>query len=179
MSVTLQQHGDDESATVVEAVLVGLHPTAAAPAVLVATRGHPLHAALVALDPSYAVALTTLSKNDSHLLHSLQLGERRAPAVVCVGATPRATLYAVYALAEHLGARFTLNADILPEPDPALSLPPAGFSQTFTPRFSVRGLQPFHDFPMGLDFWRALATNMAKMKLCATLSLCFPPSVTF
>ena len=39
-----------------------------------------------------------------------------------------------------------------------------------TPRFSVRGLQPFHDFPMGPDFWqpqfwRALATNMGKMKM--------------
>ena len=47
---------------------------------------------------------------------------------------------------------------------------PEQIDRTWTPRFDVRGIQPFHDFPMGPDwwqppFWKALATNMVKLKL--------------
>ena len=90
------------------------------------------------------------------------------------------------------GAAFYLHGEVLPPPNPSLSLP-NNLRRTFTPRFEVRGLQPFRersnallcvrlpslirrvvlvadDFPMGPDwwqgpFWKSLSTNMAKLKL--------------
>jgi hypothetical protein len=104
-------------------------------------------------------------EGDAHIVHSQRVGG--ATLTVCAGATPRATLYAVYALLEALGARFSLSGDMLPPPDAALAPPTRPLRAT--PQFAQRGLQPFHDFPMGPDWWsrdfyKALATNMAKRK---------------
>jgi hypothetical protein len=112
------------------------------------------------------VALSTLA-GDEHIVHST-LFEGRV-VTVCSGATPRATLYAVYTLLERAGARFYLHGDVLPPPRATLTLG-AISSLVLSPRFEVRGLQPFHDFPMGPDwwnteYWAATATQMAKLKL--------------
>ncbi len=68
-----------------------------------------------------------------------------------VGGDDVGTLYAAYRFAERLGVRFYLNGDVIPD------LPlPAGFpivDETGNPLFSVRGIQPFHDFPEGPDWW--------------------------
>ena len=69
---------------------------------------------------------------------------------LCAGATPRAALYAVYTLLEAMGARFYLHGDVLPAPRAALELPSARLRGD--PAFSLRGIQPFHDFPMGPDW---------------------------
>lgn len=118
------------------------------PQVVVATQGHPIHAMLGSLDGSHSAAMGALGTgSDHHLVRSLRLSRRGSvgPVVVCAGATPRATLYAAYSLLEHLGARFYLHGDVLPAPNAALQLP-LDLSRTFTPRFAVRGLNPFHDF---------------------------------
>jgi hypothetical protein len=97
---------------------------------------------------------------------------------VCTGATPRAALYAIYrGLLRHLGARFYLHGDVLPSPHPSRALrlvhsadsnaAHPGLDAAGAPRFLWRGIQPFHDFPMGpdwwsLDFWRGLETQLAK-----------------
>jgi hypothetical protein len=117
------------------------------PQIIVASRTDTIHAALQRLDPAFGRLLAGLGKPDSHLVHQIDPKAATQPIVVCVGATPRATLYAVYSLLEILGARFYLHGDVLPEPNVLLRFP-AGLSRTFTPRFEVRGLQPFHDFPM-------------------------------
>lgn len=118
-------------------------------AVVTATRHHPIHSALRLWDSSFATALDAAEHRDSHLLHSLRAPRGGGTVVICTGASPRATLYAAYSLVEHLGVRFHLPGDVLPSPAANLALPPPGFSQPWTPRFTVRGLQPFHDFPMG------------------------------
>lgn len=138
------------------------------PVVVVATRGHAVHDWLGVMNSSYTRTLQELSKPDSHLITTVEIAQQGS-VLVCVGATPRGTLYAVYALMEHFGVRFYLDGDVIPARVDSLLLP-TGIHQLFTPRFEVRGLQPFHDFPMGPDFWqpqfwRALATNMAKMKM--------------
>jgi hypothetical protein len=102
---------------------------------------------------------------DSHLFAPL---DNNNQTVVCTGATPRAVLYSVYSLLESLGARFYLTGDVLPKPNPELRLPTS--LQFFEPIFLERGLQPFHDFPMGPDWWtsdyyKLTATQMSKMKM--------------
>ena len=131
--------------------------------VFVAHSAHAVAASLARRNGSLAAALGALTRPDAHLLHSVG-----ANAVLVTGKTGVATLYAAYALAEELGAGFYLHGEVLPPADPALRLPSA-LCRPFTPRFAVRGLQPFHDFPMGPDwwqrpFWKALSTNMVKMK---------------
>ena len=102
---------------------------------------------------------------DSHLFGPLDDSNQ---TIVCTGATPRAVLYAVYSLLESLGARFYLTGDVLPKPNNSLRLPST--IQFFDPVFKERGIQPFHDFPMGPDFWtlqffKFTATQMTKMKM--------------
>ena len=80
------------------------------------------------------------------------------------GLPPRATLCAVYSLMEHFGVHFSLNGDVVPDARDDLVLP-RDLHRVFTPRFSVQGLLPFHEFPMGPNLWRALVTNMVKSKL--------------
>ena len=104
---------------------------------------------------------------DEHIVHSATLNGRSI--TLCTGATPRATLYAVYTFLELLGARFYLHGDVLPYPNASLSFDGLN-SRLASPRFMTRGIQPFHDFPMGPDwwdasFWAATSTQMAKMKL--------------
>ena len=101
---------------------------------------------LEGVDSGFDTALEALAQDDSHLIHSLRMGDghghRTRPVLVCTGKTAVATLYSSYALLEHLGARFYLHGDVLPAVNTSLLLSlPAGFSRTFTPRFSRRGLQ--------------------------------------
>ena len=118
-------------------------------------------------------------------------------ATLClVGATPLATLYAAYELVSRMGAHFSLNGDALPPANADVRLPrfhlngsgttgdgDGGVGRTTgaggrnfgggglvaAPLYADRGLQPFHDFPMGPDwwqpeFWKALASQMAKLR---------------
>jgi hypothetical protein len=100
-----------------------------------------------------AAALDSL-RGDAHAVFTSAAAP--APVTVCTGSTPRATLYAVYSLLESLGARFALSGDLLPQPNAGLELPAAEAAPLLaSPIFSRRGLQPFHDFPMGPDWWSA------------------------
>ena len=71
--------------------------------------------------------------------------------LLVTGGDDVAVLYAAYRLAEHLGARFYLHGDVLPDELIRLALPP--FDERAKPIFALRGIQPFHDFPEGLDWW--------------------------
>lgn len=70
--------------------------------------------------------------------------------IVLSGNTDTAVLHAVYSAAEHLlGVRFLISSDVIPRL--SKRLPEAKY--VFSPRFSRRGLQPFHDFAVGPDWW--------------------------
>jgi hypothetical protein len=60
-------------------------------------------------------------------------------------------LYAAYRLAEHLGVRFYLHGDVVPDAQAAFELPQ--LDEVRRPLFEHRGSQPFHDFPEGPDWW--------------------------
>jgi hypothetical protein len=71
--------------------------------------------------------------------------------VAITGGGGSGTLYGVYRLAERMGVRFYLHGDVIPDERVPLAFPE--FSEDGHPLFSVRGLQPFHDFAEGPDWW--------------------------
>lgn len=71
--------------------------------------------------------------------------------LVVSGADADATLLAAYRYAEKIGVGFDLAGDAIPDARVELSL--SGFDEVGRPLFETRGIQPFHDFLQGPDFW--------------------------
>jgi len=88
-------------------------------------------------------------KPEQYSLKSVEKDGRRI--VYIVGGDDAGTLYGAYRFAEHLGVRFYLHGDVVPDRQVALQLPVV--DEIRKPLFSVRGIQPFHDFPEGPDWW--------------------------
>src|ERR1035437_10355550 len=85
-----------------------------------------------------------------------------------VGGDEVGTLYGAYRLAEKLGVRFGLDEDVVP--DERLTGDWPEVNETGKPRFALRGLQPFHDFTVGPDWWnlqdyKSVLLQMAKLRL--------------
>ena len=85
-----------------------------------------------------------------------------------VGGDATGTLYGAYRFAEKLGVRFALDEDILPD-EPLSGAWPV-LDETGKPRFALRGLQPFHDFSVGPDWWNLqdyqnVLSQMAKLRM--------------
>ncbi len=85
-----------------------------------------------------------------------------------VGGDETGTLYGAYRFAEKLGVRFALDEDILPD-EPLNDAWPL-LDETGKPRFSLRGLQPFHDFSVGPDWWNLqdyqhVLSQMVKLRM--------------
>jgi hypothetical protein len=89
--------------------------------------------------------------SDQYLLKTVEHQGR--PLLVLSGGYPVGPLYAAYRLAEHLGVRFYLHGDVVPDEPIELKMPE--LDQTAEPLFDRRGIQPFHDFPEGPDWWNA------------------------
>jgi hypothetical protein len=84
------------------------------------------------------------------------------------GGSEVAVLYGAYAFAEKLGVRFYLHGDVVPDGKIPFALPK--LDETVNPIFNIRGIQPFHDFPEGPDWWttddyRAYIAQLAKMRM--------------
>ena len=79
------------------------------------------------------------------------LSEAGRSVALVVGGSDVATLYAAYRFAEHLGVRFYLHGDVVPDTRVPLEIPSLDEHQK--PLFALRGIQPFHDFPEGPDWW--------------------------
>ncbi len=88
---------------------------------------------------------------EQHALQTVKQGGRRIHLVV--GGDDVGTLYAAYRFAEQLGVRFYLHGDVIPDEPMPLALP--DLDQQGKPLFATRGIQPFHDFPEGPDWWNA------------------------
>ena len=87
--------------------------------------------------------------------------------LLVVGGDPIGTLYGAYRLAEHLGVRFYLHGDVVPDQQTKIVLPE--LNELGKPLFHRRGIQPFHDFPEGPDWWnaadyKALLAQLAKLR---------------
>jgi len=84
------------------------------------------------------------------------------------GKTDVATLYGAYRFAEILGVRFYLDGDVIPD-EKIETVSISGINEIHKPLFETRGLQPFHDFPEGPDWWenddyKAHFAQMVKMR---------------
>ncbi|MCU0780508.1 MAG: malectin, partial [Akkermansiaceae bacterium] len=73
--------------------------------------------------------------------------------LVISGGSDVAVLYGAYAFVEKLGVRFELNGDVIPDGRIPLAIP--ALDEDWQPLFDKRGIQPFHDFPEGPDWWSA------------------------
>ena len=86
----------------------------------------------------------------------ITIPDRRAPStgarvLLITGGDDAGTLYAAYRLAETLGVRFYLHGDVVPDDPLEWHLPDV--DERGAPLFTLRGIQPFHDFPEGPDWW--------------------------
>jgi len=85
-----------------------------------------------------------------------------------VGGDEVGTLYGAYRFAEKLGVRFGLDEDVVPDEPLTGDWPQV--NETGKPRFALRGLQPFHDFTVGPDWWNLqdyenVLLQMAKLRM--------------
>jgi hypothetical protein len=88
------------------------------------------------------------------------------PVHLIVGGDDAGTLYAAYRYGEHLGVRFYLHGDVIPDERTGLELP--ALDEVRKPLFGLRGIQPFHDFPEGPDWWnlddyKAIISQLPKL----------------
>ena len=83
-----------------------------------------------------------------------------------IGGDDAGTLYGACRFAEHLGVRFYLHGDVFPDKQIDLELPE--LDEEGKPLFELRGIQPFHDFPEGPDWWdvddyKAILSQLPKL----------------
>ena len=117
--------------------------------ILVARQDRPL----VRAGAELATSLGSLPPQSYRLktLSNLQPPATGSQRLLVVGGDDAGTLYAAYHLAEVLGVRFYLHGDVIPDEPMEWKLPE--LDEHGTPLFPLRGIQPFHDFPEGPDWW--------------------------
>ncbi len=120
-------------------------PVGAKNAIVVAAKQRAL---VRQIDRALAAKVSGL-KPEEFLLRTIDVGGRTA--VVIAGGDETGTLYGAYRFAEHIGIGFGLDGDVVPDSRIPLALPV--LDETSAPLFRLRGIQPFHDFPEGPDWW--------------------------
>ena len=105
--------------------------------------------------------------NQGYMLKTLE-DNRMTKTVLIAGGDDWGTLYGAYRFIEHLGVRFYLHGDTIPDERIAFRLPDV--DETGKPLFALRGIQPFHDFPEGPDWWgrddyKAIITQLPKLRM--------------
>jgi len=126
--------------------LLPVEDTAEGPAIVVGRRDRP--AVRVLADARLSARLDALGPEERLLVTVRRPGRS---ALVVTGGGDVGVPYAAYRLAEHLGVRFGLHGDTIPDEKRALALP--DLNEAARPLFATRGIQPFHDFPEGPDWW--------------------------
>lgn len=94
------------------------------------------------------------------------------------GGSDQAVLYGVYRYAELMGVRFYVHGDVIPDERIKITELPE-CNEAGKPLFSIRGIQPFHDFQEGPDWWNqddyiAYITQLAKMRMNFIGLHCYP-----
>jgi len=124
----------------------------------------PLKSAIAALEPEQYIAKTFLWKE----------GRK---ALVIAGGDSIGALYGTYRVCEKIGVRFYLHGDVIPGSKIPMALPEV--DETGKPLFAIRGINPFHDFPEGPDWWnqddyKSYISQLAKMRMNFIGIHCYP-----
>ena len=145
--------------------------------ILVARKDRPLIRGAVASESAVASSLETLSAQ-AYWLRTISnyrspVGGLPAPGtkrqlLLLAGGDDAGTLYAAYRFAEILGIRFYMHGDVIPEDQVDWTLPV--LDERAAPLFALRGIQPFHDFPEGPDWWNrddyfAIIAQLPKLRM--------------
>ncbi len=88
--------------------------------------------------------------------------------LIIAGGDELGTLYGAYRFVERLGVRFYLHGDVVPDEKIEFSL--LDVEETGKPLFELRGIQPFHDFPEGPDWWneeeyKSIFAQLVKLRM--------------
>ncbi len=107
-------------------------------------------------------------KSGQYVLKTYAGGPDGRKTLFVAGGDPVSTLYGAYRLAEHFGVRFYLHGDVVPDEKIKLSLP--NLDERGEALFKTRGIQPFHDFPEGPDWWntddyKAIIAQLPKLRM--------------
>ena len=118
-------------------------------------------------DAETAAKVGALGAED-YWLKTLPGGSGRT--VLVAGGSGPAVLYGAYQLAEKLGVRFSLDGDIVPDARIEAASLALDLDESGRPLFAVRGIQPFHDFPEGPDWWtrenyKAILGQLPKLRM--------------
>jgi len=131
--------------------------------IVIAEKGSAFLSGLT--DPAAAARVAELGSQEYLLKTTRNRGKK---IVLLVGGDGPGVLYGAYRLAEHLGVRFYLEGDVVP--DDKLRAFELEFDERDRPLFAVRGIQPFHDFPEGPDWWdldnyKAILGQLPKLRM--------------
>ncbi len=101
---------------------------------------------------------------EHYLLRTIKQKKRRV-LLITSGDTV-GVLYGAYRFAEYFDVRFYLHGDVIPDKRTKFELP--DLSENSRPIFAIRGIQPFHDFPEGPDWWnvddyKAILSQLPKL----------------
>ena len=132
-----------------------LHTLAApcpSPTLVLLTRAE---AAELNLASSPTTSALDLSGSPSAVSGSFTITSPQENATFLVGEDAQGVLYAAYSYLEALGYTFTSFGPTIPAGSGARLHRglPKGYTQAAAPVFTTRGLQPFHDFAEGPDWW--------------------------
>lgn len=104
--------------------------------------------------------------SENYLLRTIHSAGKKI--FLITGGDPSGTLYGAYEFAETIGIRFYLHGDVVPDEKAKFVFPE--LSKCGKPLFETRGIQPFHDFPEGPDWWtmddyKAILSQLPKLKM--------------
>ncbi len=118
-------------------------------AIVVATRNRAIITALT-LTTKTRETIASLAPQQYALTSVPDRGRR---VMLVVGGDDAGLLRGAYRLAEHLGVRFFLHGDVVPDRRVAWKLPEV--DEVGKPLFRLRGLNPWGSHPFGFDQWSA------------------------
>jgi hypothetical protein len=131
------------------------------PLVVVGSKDRPVVKSVARSDEALREAIRSLQPQQ----YLLKTTHQRA---LIVGGDAIGTLYGAYRCAERLGVRFYLHGDVVPDERAESRLPE--LDEQGAPLFETRGIQPFHDFPEGPDWWneddyKAILAQLPKLRM--------------